>query len=162
MPKYNHLIDNINTILENGRKQAVNSVNHILVQTYWEIGRQIVEYEQKGKEKAEYGSYLLKRLSEDLTTKYGKGFSIDTLEKIRRFYLLFQNSAPLRRKLSWRHYCLIMRIENSLARNFYLIETEKGSWSTREIDRQINSMLFERLALSKDKQGVIRLAKKVK
>ncbi len=157
---YNYLIENIGSLLEQGRKQAYHAVNQILVKTYWEIGRQIVEYEQEGKEKAEYGSALLDNLSKDLINKFGKGFSRDNLEKMRKFYSLFKNSETLSRKLSWSHYCLLLRIENDMARQFYLIEAEKEAWSVRELDRQINSMLYERIGLSHDKNRLIEVSKK--
>ena len=133
--EYSSLISNIGSLLEQGKTQAYHAVNEILVSTYWEIGKRIVEFEQHGKEKAEYGSALLENLSKDLKLRYGKGFSRDNLEKMRRFYSLFRNSETLSRKLSWSHYCLLLRIENGLARQFYLIETEKESWSIRELDR---------------------------
>lgn len=157
---YGQLISEIGSLLAEARKTAYRQINHILVKTYWEIGRRIVEYEQKGREKAEYGSRLLNILSIDLTKQCGPGFSRDNLEKMRRFYLLFSNSATLSRKLSWSHYCLLLRIENQLARDFYLLETEKEGWSVRELNRQTTSMLFERLALSKDKKGILQLAKR--
>jgi len=133
--EYSSLISNIGSLLEQGKTQAYHAVNEILVSTYWEIGKRIVEFEQHGKEKAEYGFALLDALSRDLTEKFGKGFSRDNLEKMRKFYSLFKNSETLSRKLSWSHYCLLLRIENGLARQFYLIETEKESWSIRELDR---------------------------
>ena len=144
---YKRLIEEISDILENGRKQAFYAVNFILVKTYWEIGKQIVEYEQGGKERADYGSGLLNNISRDLGARFGKGFSVDNLERMRKFYLLFQNSETLSRNLSWSHYCLLIRLDNPIAVEFYKIETEKERWSVRELDRQINSMLFERIAL---------------
>ncbi len=156
---YSSLIDSIGSLLEQGRRQAYHAVNEILVRTYWAIGKRIVEYEQGGKEKAEYGSALLNILSKDLTEKFGKGFSRDNLEKMRRIYSLFRNSETLSRKLSWSHYCLLLRIENNLARQFYLIETQKESWSVRELDRQINTMLFERIGLSIGKSKLIDISK---
>lgn len=158
--EYTSLISDIGNLLELGRKQAYKAVNTILVRTYWEIGKRIVEFEQHGKEKAEYGSALLNILSKDLMEKFGKGFSRDNLEKMRKFYSLFKNSETLSRKLSWSHYCLLLRIENDLARQFYLIETEKEFWSVRELDRQVNSMLFERLGLSSEKNKLIKLSKR--
>ncbi|MDP2749853.1 MAG: PDDEXK nuclease domain-containing protein [Nanoarchaeota archaeon] len=158
--KYSSLITDIGILLEHGRRQAYHAVNSILVKTYWEIGRRIVDYEQKGKKRAEYGSSLLDTLSSDLTKQFGKGFSRDNLEKMRRFYQLFKNSETVSRKLSWSHYCLLFRVENELARKFYLTETENESWSVRELERQINSMLFERLGLSNDKNKLIRISRK--
>lgn len=149
---YSSLLDSIGSILEAGRNQAYRAVNTILVKTYWEIGKSIVEFEQEGRIRAEYGSGLLDALSRDLIEKFGKGFSRDNLEKMRKFYHLFRNSETLSRKLSWSQYCLLLRIEDGLARSFYCIEAEKESWSVRELDRQINAMLFERIGLSKDKK----------
>jgi len=157
---YDSLVASIGVLLEDGRKQAVTTVNSILVRTYWEIGKIIIEYEQNGKERAEYSSQLLKRLSIDLTKRFNKGFSVDNLERMRRLYLIFKNSATLSRKLSWSCYCLLLRLDNHSAMRFYAIESERNDWSVRELDRQINSMLFERLALSKDKKGVLELSKK--
>ncbi len=156
---YNRLIDNIAQILEQGRKHAYSAINTILVRTYWDIGKRIIEFEQSGRQRAQYGSNLLQNLSKDLK-KYGKGFSTDNLEKMRKFYLVFRNSETLSRNLSWSHYCIILRLENPLARSFYMVEAEKEKWSIRELDRQIDSMLFERIALSKDKKGVIHLSKR--
>lgn len=157
---YEKLLSNIGSLLEKGRRNVVTQINNIIVNTYWNIGKQIVEFEQKGKEKAEYGSGMLDKLSKDLTERYRKGFSRDNLEKMRKFYLIFRNSETLSRKLSWSHYCLILRLDDELARNFYIKEVEKENWSVRELKRNINSMLFERIALSRDKKGVLQLAQK--
>ncbi|MCG2718735.1 MAG: PDDEXK nuclease domain-containing protein [Nanoarchaeota archaeon] len=158
--EYTNLITSIGALLEEARKIVYLQINQILVKTYWEVGKRIVEYEQKGKEKAAYGSKLLDTLSKDLIKLYGKGFSRDNLEKMRKFYLTFPNSETLSRKLSWSHYCLVMRLDNPLARKFYIKEMENENWSVRELDRQINSMVFERIALSKDKKSVLQLAQK--
>ena len=157
---YNNLISSIGTLLEDARKTVYSQINQILVKTYWEVGKRVVEYEQKGKARADYGSKLLDNLSKDLTKLYGKGFSRDNLEKMRRFYSTFPNSETLSRKLSWSHYCLVMRLDNPLARKFYIKEVENENWSVRELDRQVNSMVFERIALSKDKKSVLQLAQK--
>lgn len=157
---YNSLINSVGILLEEARKKVYSHINQILVRTYWEIGRRIVEFEQKGGEKAEYGSKLLERLAEDLTEKYSKGFSRDNLEKMRKFYLTFPKSETLSRKLSWSHYCLIIRLEDKLARDFYTREVESENWGVRELDRQIDSRLFERIALSRDKKGVLALARR--
>ncbi len=157
---YDTLVSEVGSLLEEARKKSYSAINEILVKTYWEIGRRIVEFEQKGEERATYGSGLLDKLSQDLTKSYGKGFSSDNLEKMRVFYLTFQNSATLSRKLSWSHYRLIMRLDDVLARKFYIKEVESEKWSVRELDRQVNSGLFERIALSKDKKGVLDLARK--
>ncbi len=155
---YTKLIDNIGDILSLGRQQAYQKVNTILVKTYWHIGQYIVEYEQQGDEKAEYGSQLLKRLSKDLTQRYGKGFSKSNLYLIRQFYLKFPIFQSVSGKLSWTHYAELLSISDEMAFSFYLKQTEKENWSVRELKRQINSALFERLALSTDKDGVLELA----
>jgi len=158
--KYTHLIDEIGTLLEKGKEQVAQSVNTILVQTYWLIGRHIVEFEQGGKEKAEYGSNLLDQLSKDLTRLYGKGFGRSNLFYMRKLYLFFQNSGTLSHKLSWSHYYEILKSDNDLEISFYTKQAEKENWSVRELKRQMKSMLFHRLALSKDKQGVLELSRK--
>jgi len=158
--EYNTLISYIGTLLGQARKQVYTQVNQILVNTYWQIGKRIVNYEQKGKQRADYGSRLLDNLSRDLTKLHGNGFSRDNLERMRKFYLTLPNSETLSRKLSWSHYCLIIRLDNPLARKFYIKEIENENWSVRELDRQINSMVFERIALSKDKKGVLKLSQK--
>ena len=147
-------------MLARGREQAGRAVNTILVQTYWHIGRHIVEFEQGGDEKAEYGSELLDRLSRDLTLEFGKGFSRSNLFQIRQFYMTFPKIQTLSGQLSWSHYAEIIKTENDLERNFYLKESEKENWSVRELKRQMKSMLFHRLALSKDKKGALELAEK--
>lgn len=156
--KYTYLINEIGNLLEKGREQAAQSVNTVLVQTYWLIGRYIVEFEQSGKEKAEYGSNLLDVLSKDLTQLYGKGFGRSNLFYMRKLYLSFQNSGTLSHKLSWSHYYEILKIDDDLEIKFYLKQCEKENWSVRELKRQMKSMLFHRLALSKDKKGVLELS----
>ena len=158
--KYNLLIKNIGRILEEGRREAIRSVNQILVQTYWEIGKQIVEYEQKGKEKAEYGSKLLDTLSKDLKLRYGKGFSRRNILDMRRFYHCYKIRQTVSAKLSWSYYVELLSVEDNLARNFYEKQCINEKWSVRELRRQKNSLLFERIALSKDKQGVLDLSRK--
>ncbi|MFJ1262561.1 YhcG family protein [Capnocytophaga canis] len=157
---YTNLVSEIGNLLKKGREQAATSVNTILVQTYWLIGRYIVEFEQKGKEKATYGSELLERLSKDLTAVYGKGFSRSNLFYMRKLYISFPNSETLSHKLSWSHYFEILKAEQPLAIKFYTIQAEKDNWSVRELKRQMKSMLFHRLALSKDKKGILELAEK--
>ncbi len=157
---YHQLLSSLEQILSEARMRAVYQINQVLVSAYWEMGRRIVNYEQEGKSRARYGTHLLETLSRDLTRQFGQGFSRDNLEKMRKFYLQFPNSATLSRKLSWSHYCLLLRIESTLARQFYLVETEKEKWAVRELERQINSLLFERLAASKDTKGVWALAQK--
>ena len=159
-PSYGRLINNIAEILTQARSQAVRQINQILVKTYWEIGKEIVKYEQKGKERAEYGSDLMKRLSKELAEKFGKGFSRTNLQYMRQLYLYRPNCQTLSGELSWSHYCLLLAVSDEQGRSFYEKETVSARWSVRQLDRQINSMLYERLALSKDKKGVLTLANK--
>ncbi len=156
---YSELIDTIGSLLQQGRQQAVQSVNTILVQTYWYIGQHIVEFEQKGNQKAEYGSQLLDTLSKDLTQSYGKGFSRSNIFQIRQFYSKFQNIQTLSGQLTWSHYTEILKANNDLELGFYSKQCQHERWSVRELKRQMRSSLFERLALSKDKEGVLKLAK---
>jgi predicted nuclease of restriction endonuclease-like (RecB) superfamily len=167
---YNNLVNSIGDLLAKGREQAGRAVNTILVQTYWQIGRHIVEFEQGGVTKAEYGSELLDKLSKDLITAYGRGFSRSNLVYMRKFYLTFpmtetsskqhQISETLSHQLSWSHYFEILKADNELEISFYVKQCEKENWSVRELKRQMKSMLFHRLANSKDKAGVLSLAQK--
>jgi predicted nuclease of restriction endonuclease-like (RecB) superfamily len=156
--KYTALINQIGGLLQKGREQVAKSVNTILVQTYWLIGRHIVEFEQGGKEKAAYGTFLFEQLSKDLTRLYGKGFSRANLLYMRKLYLNFPKSETLSNVLSWSHYFEILRSDNELEISFYTKQAEKENWSVRELKRQMKSMLFHRLALSKDKKGVLELS----
>ena len=160
--EYSVLVSQIGKILQDGRKQAVSSVNTILVQTYWTVGEYIVQYEQKGNVSSEYGSELIKRLSKDLTFAYGKGFSRSNLFLFRMFYVRFQKIQTLSGffKLSWSHYVEILKSEDDLEISFYMKQCEKENWSVRELRRQMNSMLFHRIALSKEKKEVLEIAEK--
>lgn len=150
----------IQTILEKARSKSFKAVNTAMVQAYWHIGKVIVEEEQRGKQRAEYGKALLEGLSEKLSREYGEGFNITNLKYMRQFYLAFPIRHALRGELTWTHYRLLLKIEKAEAREFYVNETINSNWSTRELDRQINSLLFERLSLSRDKKGVLELANK--
>lgn len=158
--EYKNLLLNIGDILENGRRQAYRSVNNVLLKTYWEVGKSIVEFEQNGKIKAEYGAELLDRLSGDLKFRYGKGFCRRNILDMRRFYILYPIWQTLSAKLSWSHYVQLINIENEFARSFYEKQCLREKWSVRELDRQKNAMLFERIALSKDKKEVLALSRK--
>lgn len=158
--KYQGLIEQIGGLLQSGRQKAIQSVNTILVQTYWQIGRYIVEFEQHGNERAEYGTQLFERLSKDLTTAYGKGFSRSNLLYMRKLYLSFQISETLSHKLTWSHYFEILKADSELEIGFYAKQCENENWSVRELKRQMKSSLFERIALSKDKDGVLKLSRK--
>ena len=157
--EYQNLIEHIGILLEQGRKHAFYAVNTILIKTYWEIGKQIVEYEQKGKEHAEYGFSLLADLSKDLTLKYGKGFSKSNVYLMRQFYLKYQKFQTLSGKLSWSHYSELLSIEDNMTRQFYEKQSLTENWSIRELKRQINSALFQRIALNKDKKSIVELSK---
>lgn len=157
--KYKFLINNIGEVLEKGRQRMFISVNNILVKTYWEIGRLIVAYEQTGKNKAEYGSKIFEKIAKDLKEKYGKGFSRSNIIYMRLFYFKYQKSQTVSDQLSWSHYVELLGVSDDLARGFYEKQCLKEKWSVRELSRQINSMLFERIALSKDKKGMIELSK---
>jgi predicted nuclease of restriction endonuclease-like (RecB) superfamily len=157
---YTDLVEQIGILLFNARHRAAKSINAILVHTNWQIGRYIVEFEQGGAAKSTYGSELLDRLSKDLSMQFGKGFSRSNLVYIRKFYLAFQKRETLSHQLSWSHYFEILKSDYELEISFYTKQCEKENWSVRELKRQMKSMLFHRLALSKDKKGVIEFAEK--
>ncbi len=154
------LFSKIADLLHAARQHVVRTVNQTMVYTYYEIGRMIVEDEQQGKERAEYGKQVLKELSVKLTTEFGKGFSADNLENMRRFFLAYSISETTSRKfnLSWSHYLKLMRIANPDERSFYEIECATNNWSLKELQRQFDSALYERLVLSRDKEGIRQLA----
>lgn len=157
---YGQLVSDIGTLLSDARKQLAVAVNNVLVETYWHIGKHIVEYEQNGNERAEYGSGLLNRLSHDLTERYGRGFSKSNILYMRKFYMVFPKSETVSHLLTWSHYFEILKLDDPLEISFYVRECENAHWSVRELKRQRDSMLFHRLALSKDKAGVLELANK--
>jgi predicted nuclease of restriction endonuclease-like (RecB) superfamily len=148
------------SIIENARGNIVRAINFEMVVAYWQIGRLIVEEEQKGQARAQYGKGLLQELAKRLSEKFGQGFDESNLRNIRAFYLAYPKCDALRHELSWTHYRILMRIDRPKARSFYEIECVKNNWSARELERQKGSLLFERLALSKDKRSVLKLAKK--
>ncbi len=159
-PKYKKLLADIGVTIENARQNAVRAINTELVKANWEIGRHIVQFEQQGTERAEYGSTLLARLSKDLQQKYGKGFGRRNILDMRRFYLAYKKWQTVSAKLSWSHYIALIGVSNDFARKFYEKQTFNENLSVRELERQIDSSLFERLALSKDKKGIMELSKK--
>jgi len=158
--KYEKLLANIGLTIERARENAVRAINTELVKANWEIGRHIIEYEQHGEERAEYGTALLTSLSKDLRKKYGTGFGRRNILDMRRFYLTYQKWQTVSAKLSWSHYIALVGISNDTARKFYEKQTINENLSVRELERQIDSSLFERLALSKDKKGVLQLSAK--
>lgn len=145
------LFQNIRDIIDQVRSHVRQVVNSAMVLAYWDIGRIIVEDEQAGQERAGYGRQQLKRISEQLTQKYGKGFDVRNLRNMRRFYLVFPNRNAVRTELSWTHYRLLIRIENIDARGWYANETIQHNWSTRALERQMTKLYYERLLASKDK-----------
>ena len=158
------LYSQIASILEQNRKSVAVAVNTAMVRTYYEIGRSIVENEQKGNIRAEYGKEVLKNLSARLTANYGKGFSQRNLEQMRQFFLIYSKeisqTVSAEFTLSYSHYLFLMRIDNPDERKFYEIEAKNSNWSLRELKRQFDSALYERLAVSKDKESVRELFKK--
>jgi predicted nuclease of restriction endonuclease-like (RecB) superfamily len=184
-------------LLQNARQQVLRTINSTMTYTYFEIGRMIVEEEQNGKDRAEYGKQVLKGLSAQLTKEFGKGFSVESLDRMRKFYKIYSNSSSVMRifdilissslmtksdveipqsatgefeiqkmqslisffKLTWTHYIFLMRIDDEKERSFYEIECEKYNWSVRELKRQYDTALYTRLALSRDKEGILKLSK---
>ncbi len=159
-PNYNQLLASIGLTIDKARQNAVKAINTELVKANWEIGRHIIEFEQQGNERAEYGTDLLARLSKDLKQLYGKGFGRRNILDMRRFYLAYQKWQTVSAKLSWSHYISLISISDEVARKFYEKQAINQNLSVRELDRQVNSALFERLALSKDKKGVLQLSEK--
>lgn len=158
--KIDHAYENIKLILEKARQNAYRAVNFAMVTAYWHIGKIIVEEEQNGKKRAEYGGHLIKELSIRLTKEYGAGFTQTNLKYIRQFYLKFPIRHSLRDELTWTHYRLLLQVEKEQNRQFYLNESINNNWSTRELERQLSSLLYERIALSKNKKKVKELSKK--
>jgi len=179
------LFKTIKGLIENARKGAQKSINVTMVSTYFEIGRIILEHEQKGKERAEYAKKTLIKLSKQLTDEFGKGFSVDNLENMRKFYSVYGKSETLSRisakrltgvmspgkaiesktlkpvfRLSWSHYLKLMRIENEDERKFYEIESAKNNWGVRDLKRQFDSALYERLIMGKEKEKIKELSEK--
>lgn len=152
----NPLLNNIRELLNQGRKQAVQAVNTAMVQTYWEIGRLIVEDEQQGEARAEYGKAVLKTLSTSLTAEFGKGFDVRNLRNMRLFYQMFPIRNAVRTELSWTHYRTLVRVDNEQARLWYMHEAIEQSWSARALERQIGSLYYERLLATQAKQQDIK------
>ncbi|MBQ9720733.1 MAG: DUF1016 family protein, partial [Oscillospiraceae bacterium] len=157
------VVQEIKTVLENARSNVAREVNNELLTAYWNIGRIIVEYEQSSQDRAEYGKQTLKELSKELTREFGKGFSRANLYNMRLFYLTYDKIQTLSGKLSWSHYCDLLAITDDDKRSFYEREAINSGWSVRELRRQIESSLFERLLLSRgdaNKEQVLELAQK--
>jgi predicted nuclease of restriction endonuclease-like (RecB) superfamily len=142
--------DRVRKIIETARGSVHREVNLTMVKTYWQIGRAIMEEEQKGKSRAEYGMHLIENLSDKLIRIYGKGFNRRNLEYMRKFYQTFPNMNALRSQLSWTHYRILLRVDRHDARRFYMQEAIEGNWSTRQLDRQVNSLYFERTLMTRE------------
>lgn len=154
------LLNDVREIISAARTQAVRSVDSCRVQMYWHIGRRIFEEEQLGKDRADYGTYLIKNLAKQLEPKYGSGFSVRQLEMCRQFYRLYPIANALRSQLNWTQYRLLIQIEDPDKRLYYELESVNNNWTARETERQINSQLYERLLLSNDKEAVLAVARK--
>ena len=155
-------IGEIRTIIDNARSAAIRSVNFNRVQMYWNIGKRIVEEEQHGKERADYGTYLIKNLAKELEPEYGSGFGVRQLEQSRQFYRTYPIANTLRSQLNWSQYRRLIQIEDPDKREYYELESVNGGWTARETERQINSMLYERLLLSNEKEKVLAVARNQK
>ena len=155
-------LDDIKCIINNARQNAVKSVDFCRVQMYWNIGKRIFEEEQCGKERADYGTYLLKNLATELVPEYGSGFSVRQLEQSRQFYRTYPIANAVRSQLNWTQYRKLIQIENPDKREYYELESINNGWTARETERQINSQLYERLLLSNDKESVLAVARKLR
>ena len=153
------VIEDIRVIISNARDKALQAVDNERTRMYWRIGQRIFEEEQQGQDRAEYGKYLVKTISEQLLPEYGNGFSVRQLERYRQFYRTFPIVSALRTQLSWTHYKLLLSVDNPDKREFYIAETAKNNWTSRQLERQVDSSLYERLLLSNDKEAVMAIAK---
>jgi len=158
----NNIVNQIQSIITNAQARAIRSVDTERVLMYWQIGKVIFEEEQQGKERAEYGKFLIKSISNEFQPQFGTGFSVRQLEMNRQFYRLFPIANAVRSQFSWTHYRTLIRIDNQDKRDFYIAETEKNNWNARQLERQVNSLLFERLLLSNDVQSVLAVAREEK
>lgn len=174
--RYSDLVGNISQLVKQSKWQIVQNINHTITYTYWQIGKYIVEYEQKGQERADYGLGLVKKLSDDLTLTYGKGYSYRNLQLAKKLYNtfpimqsliaqssdkdVFSNLEIALKNVSWTHLVRLLSIQNETERNFYLIETVENNWSVRELNRQIDAALFERLLINKNEKALKEIVSK--
>lgn len=156
------IIPDIKAIIDTSRDNAIRAVDNERTIMYWNIGKRIFEEEQQGKDRADYGTYLIKFLSEQLQPEYGSGYSYRQLNWYRQFYRTFPIVSALRTQLSWTQYKFILAIDNQDKRDFYIAESVKNNWTSRQLERQINSSLYERLLMSSDKESVLAVAKNEK
>ncbi len=158
--EYKELLENIGSVFNKAKSKIISAINVEILDTYWKIGKNIVEFEQKGKLKAEYGKNLLINLSKDLSVKFGKGFSRSNLQYMRLFYIYYPIRQTVSGKLSWSHYVELLSINDDLERKFYQKQAEIENWTVRELKRQKKTGLFHRIALSNDKEKILELAHK--
>ncbi len=157
-PDYQHLLVKISDIYQTGQVKATLAVNTQLLETYWQIGQHIVEFEQGGNARAEYGKALISNLAKDLSLLHGKGFSASNVKRFRQFYLAYPIGATVSHQLSWSHVVEFLKIDDPLERSFYEKQTQLENWNVRELVRQKNTALFQRLALSKNKEEILKLS----
>jgi predicted nuclease of restriction endonuclease-like (RecB) superfamily len=162
MIKIQSIIPDIKAIIANAKDKAIRAVDNERTIMYWQIGRRIFKEEQEGKDRADYGEYLTKFISQQLEPEYGTGYSKRQIELFRQFYRAFPIANALRSQLSWTHYKLIIRLDSQDKIDFYIAETVKNNWNTRQLERQIYSNLWERLLISNDKESVLAVAKNEK
>ncbi len=155
---YQPLVEQISLLLTESRKNVSSTINRIMIETYWNIGKYIVEFEQNGQAKVAYGKSPLTKLSQILTVRFGRGFSRPNLVNMKKFYLVYSNCQTLSDNLSWSHICQLLQIDDELERSFYEKECASQKWNFRELKRQMSSALYFRLAASKDKEGILQLA----
>ena len=153
-------ISDIRTIILSARESAIRSVDTVRVQMYWKLGERIFIEEQKGQDRAEYGAYLLQNIAMEIEKEFGSGFSVRKLERARQFYRTYPIATALRTQLNWYQYRLLIQIDDKDKREYYELESANNNWTGRELERQINSGLYERLLLSNDKKAVLEVARK--
>lgn len=153
------IYNDIRNIINEARTNAIRSVDHCRVQMYWRIGQRVVEEEQGGQARAEYGKGIIRNLAKDLTPEYGSGFKVRQLERARQFYLEYPIASAVRTQFNWFHYKLLISIPDKEKREYYELEAAKNNWTARELERQINSLLYDRLLLSNDKETVMAMAR---
>ena len=147
-------------IIINARNNAIHSVEYTRMMMYWHLGERIFVEEQHGQDRAEYGEYLIRNLSKELEAEFGSGFSTRQLERARKFYRLYPNVTEVRSQLNWSQYRLLIAIDDDCKREYYKLEAVNHAWTGREMERQINSLLYERLLMSNDKEAVLAVARK--
>lgn len=156
--EYQTLVDKISATYSHGQQAAIQTVNTQLLETYWQIGQYIVEFEQAGNVRAEYGKALISNLAKDLTVLHGKGFSVSNVKRFRQFYLAYPIGATTSHQLSWSHVVELLKIDDAPERSFYEKQTQAEKWTVRELIRQKNTALFQRLSLSKNKDEILKLS----